>query len=78
MECLLILRQYFIVTEYYFTLKMISGEIDRNISSLRFKSCVINFYIEMKLLVVLFIIKIFARINIFKKVHNNISLRCVF
>ena len=38
-----------------------------------FKSCAINFSIEMKLLVILFVIKIFAWINIFKHslIWNN-------
>ena len=44
-----------------------------------FKSCVINFSIKMKLLVILFIIKIFARIHIFKsKISQPIDMQFGF
>ena len=55
-------------------MKIISGERDRNIEKKVynvFKSCFINFSIALKLLVILFIIKIFARINIFKPIGKK-------
>ena len=72
---------------YFFTLKTISGERDRNVHNV-FISCVINFSINMKLLVILFITELqnflvrqgdlSVLIRFFQFLRKEIKSSCLF